>query len=52
VVGDGLAVQQAEAAPALALRRLQPFDQVEEGDGRGGLRCEALRERGKYWDPR
>jgi len=36
VVGDALAVVDAEAAPACALGGLEAFQQVEEGDGRVG----------------
>jgi len=36
VVADGLAVVEAEAAPAFALGGLEAFEHVEERDGRGG----------------
>lgn len=36
VIADGLAVVEAEAAPALALGGLQALEHVEEGDRGGG----------------
>lgn len=37
MVGDGLAGCDAETAPAFALRGFEALEEVEEGEGRGGL---------------
>lgn len=49
MIGDRLAMIDAETAPAFALGRLQALEQMEEGDRRGGVGLGAASELTEFW---